>query len=230
MRMSIIIPTYEMGGYGHTMLNQLFDDLTQQTFKDFNIIVVDQSKDDLIENVCLSYKDDLEIHYYKNSNGKNCAAENVNIGMDKANGDIIKILFMDDYLMSKRALERIVNEFNDGAKWVMTDYIHSDIDKKQFFNLKQCFYSGDLLGYHNTGTPSIHAFLREDKVEMDENLRYIVDCEFYYKLFLKTGMPNCINEVLHCLRHHPVSAAYDTKFTSLRDSEIEYCKNKYGIS
>jgi hypothetical protein len=62
---SITIPTYEMKGYGHIFLEKSFDILTNQTFKDFNVIISDHSKNNLIEDLCTKYKNKLKINYYR---------------------------------------------------------------------------------------------------------------------------------------------------------------------
>ena len=46
MRMSIAIPTYEVKGRGVEFLNDLFRTIEIQTFKDFEVVVSDHSKDD----------------------------------------------------------------------------------------------------------------------------------------------------------------------------------------
>ena len=63
---SICVPTYEMSGYGHEMLKELFENLKLQTVQDFEIVVSDQSQDDKTLRVCEEYSDIFTIKYIKN--------------------------------------------------------------------------------------------------------------------------------------------------------------------
>ena len=49
---SVCIPTYEFKGHGVKYLTEVFSSLKNQTFQDFDIVVSDHSKDDLIRNFC----------------------------------------------------------------------------------------------------------------------------------------------------------------------------------
>lgn len=68
MTISICIPTYEMHGKASELLSRSFDILKKQTFKDFDVIVSDNSEDDVVNNLCENptYKS-LNIKYAKNS-------------------------------------------------------------------------------------------------------------------------------------------------------------------
>ena len=48
-QISICIPTYEYKGRGVEFLAELFDSIERQTFRDFDIVISDHSKDDVIE-------------------------------------------------------------------------------------------------------------------------------------------------------------------------------------
>ena len=98
---SVCIPCYEMSGEGHKYLEHNLNQLLIQDFKNFEVIVSDQSKNNEIKVLCDRYKNSLNLKYYPNTDGKKQASANTNYAMKKASGDIIKILFQDDYLFSK---------------------------------------------------------------------------------------------------------------------------------
>ena len=68
MRMSIAIPTYEVKGRGVEFLNDLFRTIEIQTFKDFEVVVSDHSKDDKLVDVVDEFQYKFDITYVKNKN------------------------------------------------------------------------------------------------------------------------------------------------------------------
>jgi hypothetical protein len=64
---------------------------------------------------------------------------------------------------------------------------------------------------------------------MDTELYYIFDCEYYWQLKHKNGMPNVINDVLVCSRLHPTSQSQNKDVIDLLAKETEYCCKKYNI-
>lgn len=230
MKISICIPTYEMGGYGFEFLDQLFIELHHQSFTDFEIVVSDQSLDNKILDVCQKHSKSLDIKYFKYFYNKGKAACNINEAMKYASGEIIKILYQDDFFVDVNALKKIHTEFENGAKWVVNGFTHSE-DKKTFFNTRVPFYSDYVLVGENTiGNPSNFAIISNHRMYMDESLMYVVDCEFYYQVKQKLGLPNIIDDILVCARHHPVSAVDDPSFYNLKDTEVAYCLAKHSIN
>lgn len=228
-KFSICIPTYEMGGYGHEFLNQLFHELKQQTVQDFEVVISDQSPDNKVLEVCSQHSSTLNIMYFKSFYNKGKAACNINKAMQYASGEIIKILYQDDFFVDTLALEKISKEFDNGAKWVVNGFTHS-YNKQEFFNTRVPFY-GDhvLLGENTIGNPSNVAVLNSQKIYMDESILYVVDCEYYYRLKQKLGMPIIIQDILVCARHHRVSAVDKPEFYNLKDSEVKYCLEKHNL-
>ena len=55
-KISIAIPTHDRGVNGGLWLSELFETLKFQTFKDFDIVISDQSKNNIIYNTCEKYK------------------------------------------------------------------------------------------------------------------------------------------------------------------------------
>src|SRR5690242_21670698 len=97
---SICIPTYNRP----ELLRTLLDSIQKQTFKNFEIIVNDNSPHDEVETLINSYKDVLPVCYVRNqppvTAGKNC----IKI-MQRANGQWVKIMHDDDWFDSKDALQ-----------------------------------------------------------------------------------------------------------------------------
>ena len=62
---SIAIPAHDRGENGPKWMRELLDSLKQQTFQDFDVVVSDQSKNDLILEACKEYSDDFEFTFVR---------------------------------------------------------------------------------------------------------------------------------------------------------------------
>ncbi len=88
-RVSVVIPTYNSAKF----LSCSITSVINQTFKDFEIIVVDDGSFDDTEKILKPYLKDIRYFYQKNSG----SAKARNIGINKANGEWIAFLDSDDY-------------------------------------------------------------------------------------------------------------------------------------
>lgn len=123
---SICIPTYEMHGKGSIFLRQSFERILEQTFKDFDIVISDNSTDTTIKDVCAEYVDKLTIIYTQNPDPQKGIVSNLNNSLQNATGKIIKILFQDDFFYSPKSLQIIADNFDlQKDKWVATACIHT---------------------------------------------------------------------------------------------------------
>ena len=61
-KISVAIPTYVNNLLGVQHLKELFDSVKVQTFTDYEIVVSDNSPNDLVEKLC----DDYSVNYKKN--------------------------------------------------------------------------------------------------------------------------------------------------------------------
>ena len=147
-KVSICVPTYEFNGRGAFYLQRLLDSLVIQTYKNFEVVISDQSCDNQIFNLLSWNTHDLQIKYFrcdKLPDGN--MSHNTNSAIKRATGDIIKPLFQDDLLNSPRVIERLMSEFeNPDTNWVglksqcMTRVWSLDgkTVKTHFFTQKHC--------------------------------------------------------------------------------------------
>ena len=90
---SIIVPVYNCEQYLEKCLNSLL----KQSYKNIEIILINDGSNDNSEKICLNYKKlDSRIKYYKKDNGGVSSARN--LGINVCNGDYITFLDSDDYL------------------------------------------------------------------------------------------------------------------------------------
>jgi glycosyltransferase involved in cell wall biosynthesis len=102
---SIIIPVYNRPDE----LGELLACLVQQTFKNFEVIIIEDGSKIKCEKVVQSFKDKLGIYYFYKENGGQGFARNY--GFEQAKGDYF-ILFDSDALIEANYLEIVENRLN----------------------------------------------------------------------------------------------------------------------
>lgn len=90
---SVIVPVYN----SQTFINECIDSLIAQTYKNLEIIIVNDGSTDESGKICDEYaKKDDRIKVYHNKN--NGVSYTRNFGISKANGDYIGFIDSDDYI------------------------------------------------------------------------------------------------------------------------------------
>jgi hypothetical protein len=226
---SICIPTYEMNGKGFYFLDLSFSRIYNQTYKKIEVIVSDQSNDYSVIRACSKWSDKINIKYFKDDNrGK--SSMNINNALSKANGELVKILFQDDFLLKDDSIEIIVNEYkNSSKKWYVSSSINIDIDGIYDKTINPTYIDDIYLGENTIGSPSVIIYKNEkDYVKFDDDLVWLMDCDYYKRLFDKYGDPHIINDVLVGIR------VWDSSYTNLinddiKEEEKEKLISKYGM-
>ena len=103
---TVFTPTYNRGN----LLKRLYDSLCNQSFKDFEWLIVDDGSKDDTETVIANFiaQQKLVINYLKQENGGKHRA--INKGVKEAKGEYFFIADSDDRL-PKEALMLVVEEF-----------------------------------------------------------------------------------------------------------------------
>ena len=225
MKISVCIPTYEMAGHGAAFLLRALESIKQQTIKDLEVVVSDHSENEEIRDICKN--SDLDVKYLKNSNNRGSSSANINNAVQNASGDYIKILFQDDYLCRTDCLEKVLSEFEAGAGWVVVGTIHTT-DGVNFYNpIKPKYHEKIYLGENTISSPSVIAIKNEKPLLFDEKLSWLMDVEYYKRLYDKYGLPNIVKDalVVNTLWEGQISNTRITK--DLVDKEVEYVRQKH---
>jgi len=211
MRFSIVIPTWEQHGKGVFFLNQLLTSIKEQTFTDFEVIISDHSKNDEIEKLSRTFPD-LNVVYIKNSCNRGNSPANLNTGLRYAKGEIIKVMFQDDFFIDKYALSMIDKSFEaTSRKWLVNGSCITK-DSKHFTDYRIPKWTSELLGGRNSiGAPSVLSFVNENILFFDEELVMLMDCDYYYSLYRRYGVPCIVENCLVATTSHPyqISETYD---------------------
>ena len=152
-KISIAIPTYEMKGLGAQYLQELFDSIIRQTYKNVEVVVSDHSQNNEILDVCNKYSQSFPLVYVRNFYDRGNGPANTNISLQHCSGDLIKIMFSDDLFTDDRALEKINERFEESdCKWVVTGFSHTS-DGKNFYRPMVPRWSEHLLEGQNRFNP-----------------------------------------------------------------------------
>lgn len=233
-KVSIAIPAYVTDAQGVIYLKELFDSVKKQTFTDYEIIVSDNSPNNLIEELCSKYF----VRYEKNLNHIGMSA-NSNYAIDLCSGEYIKILHCDDLFYKEDALQIIVDALdNSNNHWLVNGFIHT-YDMLNFFDPRIPKYPNHLLiGNNLLGSPSNITIRNKDIEYFDTNVSTSMDHEWYHRLRMKFGMPFIINNTLTVSRQHKnnVTSKLDFDIVVNADgsswqfiqSELEYLQEKHS--
>lgn len=110
---SVVIPTYN----GNEHLGEAIQSVLDQTYSNFEIIIVDDASPEDVSHVVNSFSD-ARIRYIRHSKNRGAVAAR-KTGVDVSSGDIIAFLDQDD-LFHKQKLETHLNYFLENPETGMT--------------------------------------------------------------------------------------------------------------
>mgnify|MGYP003110993666 CR=1 FL=1 len=236
MKLSIAIPTWESYGRGVEFINDLLRTIEIQTFKDFEVCISDHSLNDEVMNEVKQFEDKFEIVYVKNSENYRNGPSNTNKAISMCSGDIIKVMFQDDFFYDDEALEKIYNELESSDKfWLVNGSNHTNNDGNSFYWDLHPHWNPDIINGRNTiSSPSVLSAKKElfDQIGFDKSLIMMMDCEFYFHAKKKFGDPIYYDDILVSNRVHSeqISSLYNESLNSgdKLKSEVIYCIDKHS--
>jgi glycosyltransferase involved in cell wall biosynthesis len=196
---SICIPAYKRIDY----LKRLLCSIEIQKFKDFEVIISDDSNDDSVAALLKDFNGKFEIKYFKNEKALGTPA-NWNNAVSKATGEWIKLMHDDDWFDNEHSLEKFALARNNNNKTIFSAYTNkteltNNIEKKFFNeNLKTIILKNPLrlLAKNSIGPPSVTLFHNSIKDKYEEGLKWRVDIEYYIRNISKGIEFTYINELL----------------------------------
>ena len=177
-KISVVLPTYNGGTRGEgKYLRQAIESVLNQTYENFELIIVNDCSTDNTEDIIKKYRDKRIIYLQHGINKGPSAARNS--GIQKSTGDYIVFLDDDDYYYRDKLEKQLKFTIENGAYVSICDGDLVDdqgkiiketrIDKKQLNMLGIC---------KEKIPPNIHSFM----IKKDETFS-----ELYFKEYLKTG-------------------------------------------
>ena len=127
---SVIVPIYKVEDY----LEQCIDSIVNQTYKNLEIILVDDGSPDRCPQICDEYaqKDNRIIVIHKENGGLSSAR---NAGLDIASGDYVEFVDSDDYLVDTMCQDLLKAAESQMADVVVCDVYVSKREKLETYSL-----------------------------------------------------------------------------------------------
>lgn len=194
-KISIIIPVYKAEKYIHKCM----DSLLKQTFKDYEILLIDDGSPDNSGNICDAYaKNDKRIRVIHKENGGVSSARQC--GIDNAKGEYTIHVDPDDWVEKTMLAELYHKATEDNAEMVICDFIkyyspsRQEYIKQQPTRLNHCFVLQELFKH-------LHGSLCNKLIKKTcydiYNVRFPIKFNLYEDLYVCT-----------CLLKNPLKISY----------------------
>lgn len=218
MKFSIIIPVYKVEKY----LKQCIDSVLNQSFKDYELILVDDGSPDNCPQICDAYaKKDIRVKVVHQPNGGLSCARNA--GLSCASGEYVIFLDSDDYLIDSTALEKINDKTVAEPDVILYGY-RKLFESDGSFSTPVCnfpevvrgispaaYLNELLLSGSYSGTAWCKAirtmFLKDNDIEFKPGL-ISEDHDWYVQVMMKVKTFAAINEALYVYRLRPGSTSH----------------------
>jgi glycosyltransferase involved in cell wall biosynthesis len=186
-----------MHGKGAEYLACALHSIFLQAWKHVEVIVADNAQDGSITQVVEMWRHFLPIVHIRP--GTNRSTDTLNAGIREATGDVVRILFQDDLLFGPNSLEQMMQEFHRGARWCVGR--HMDLIDGRLVRPLTPFASTAMgYGVNTIGPPSVLSFVNAPRLFFDEDLVWLMDCEYYVRLLNRHGPPACLRHFNSIIR------------------------------
>ena len=202
---SVIIPTYNRSFY----LRQAVESVLNQTFSDFEVIVVDDGSTDDTEAVMQEFSDS-RIHYFHQSNrGRSVARNN---GFNHAQGEYIAFLDDDDLFLPEKLRTQIaLLEQRPALGFVASGFQYVDNDRSviettrpwlRYPELDLRTFLHECAPLHLSASLFRQQTLRELHYCFDSSLDPFEDTDFFLRIFLGGNKFDWVPGIVSSYRMH----------------------------
>ena len=225
-KVSIVIPVYNGSNY----LSQAIDSALNQTYKNIEIIVVNDGSKDNSEEIALSYGD--KIRYFNKENGGSSSA--LNYGIKNMKGDYFSWLSHDDLYYPNKIEEEIKYADDNCVVFSGADLIDASgkIIKKakgldEVSNYVDTHSNEYLIAqpsrYYFSGCTCLIPRKVFDEVGLfNENLRLVNDYDLWFRIYSHGYKIKFVNKALVCSRMHASQISRNTVFMHDTEEELDF--------
>jgi glycosyltransferase involved in cell wall biosynthesis len=159
------------------------DSVLQQTYKNIELIVVDDCSTISYDSVIAKYKSDDIVTFSRNEQNMGLSASRNN-GIERSNGNYIAFLDDDDIWLPNK-IESQFEVLHNNSSYVACSSSHIESESKKTINHNvREFKLADIYLENLIGPPSKILVRRDifDKIRFDERAKHAEDWDFYLKL------------------------------------------------
>ncbi|MDA8630432.1 glycosyltransferase [Flavobacteriaceae bacterium] len=167
-------------------LNQCINSVVNQTYKNLQIIIVDNQSEDNTKEIINSYHDN-RINYFNTLSNLSLGAAR-NFAIEKTNGEFIAFVDSDDF-WEENKIENTVERFTKNIGLVYSDvkyfnqYKHFQLYSHRNVYTGKCF--NDLICDYNLCMSSCiisNRIIKKYNIKFDKNLKVCEDLDFFLKI------------------------------------------------
>lgn len=206
-KFAIIVPNYnnDHGNYNNkSFLKNCIESILNQTYKKFELIIVDDCSTDTSVNTVVSYMKDERVHLIKNRRKRyNGGSRNVGIdyALEHIDFDYFCFLDSDDWWINDKVLEKINSRlYNHELMTLGVQTIHK-INENHHTRLNEAKCYEDLWSFNNNLWCTAWArVIRKDKIVYFCEDTLMEDRVWTYRLADNINFENVINlkEIVYC--------------------------------
>ncbi len=185
---SIIIPTYNNAN----IICRAVDSCINQTYKNIEIIVIDDGSTDNTKEVLSRYNSDERFKYIYQENQERSAARNH--GLDVAKGEYIQFLDSDDEIYPEK-IEKQVNFLDSNLDYFLVYCCTEYINKNKTISCPQYMGIIDDLLIRGNFIPINSPLIRKNSIRFTKGINKLEDWEYWIKVCFKNKV-FLLNKVL----------------------------------
>lgn len=222
---SVIVPVYNAEKYLHSCI----DSILRQSFKDFEIMLIDDGSKDGSSAICDEYAaKDSRIRVFHKPNGGVSSARN--LGLDNARGEWVTFVDSDDWI-APTFLELLLESANKN---------HADICMCDFyFSFRDNDYRHDVYSWRHQGVQGLAEYIEstwtiacasiqkrslyeDNRFRFPLNIRYCEDFHLIIRLCSKAKIVSKVNEPLYYYRQQEGSVMHNLNKETEADERWAY--------
>lgn len=212
---SIVIPAYRQP----ELLRRCLQSVASQSFRDFEVVITDDSPDNAVERVAREFEGQFPVRYFRNP-ARLGSPENWNEAVRHARGELVKILHHDDWFSGEHSLRQFVELLranpDAGLGFCHTMCCSGATGRQRLHAPPPAWVEAvnhdpaELFFGNLIGAPSTTIFRRSDFLPFSGKLLWLVDVEFYLRMIQARPRLALCAEPLVC-----VSEEVESQITNL---------------